>query len=470
MFLIPSNILKISLNKNCIKLHRWIFLSLVFFIIPQQLFSQTGSSKSSGIIRVYFTNTVDNTVSTFADGIYDPHMEDTIVAYINKAQATLDMCIYDNRSDAIISAVNQAYSRGVTVRFISETTSLNYSLSNLNSSIPLIKRDDGSNVMHNKFVIIDRDSENNSWLISGSANHTPDNLTVDPNNVVFIQDKTLALAYTTEFEEMWGSSGATPNLSNSKFGAAKADNTPHSFTVGGKTIELYFSPSDGTSAHIVSAINSAQTDFCFAMFTFIHNDIGDAVIGVHNAGAVVKGIIENISYFGSEYASLVSAGIPVLSHESIPNSFHHKYGVADATNQSSDPLVITGSHNWTNSAEDDNDENTLIIHDGQIAAMYYEEFMTRYNEMVAGVEATDRLSFGLFYDPLQNRIVINNPKGTMINSMELFDLKGSLVFQKDILSEEKIIQIKLSAFKPSVYLAKINTPGSYSTIKFVVSQ
>jgi len=470
MFVIPAKILNISFKKHCIKLHRWFFLCVIFFVIPQQLFSQTGNNKSSGIIRVYFTNTVDNTVSTFADGIYNPHMEDTIVAYINKAQTTLDMCVYDNRSDAIITAVNQAYSRGVTVRFISETTSLNYSLSDLNASIPLLKRDDGTNVMHNKFVIIDRDSENNSWLISGSANHTPDNLTVDPNNVVFIQDKILALAYTTEFEEMWGSSGATPNLTNSKFGAAKADNTPHNFTVSGKTIELYFSPSDGTSAHIVTAVNSAQTDFCFAMFTFIHNDIGDAVIGVHNAGAVVKGIIENISYFGSEYASLVSAGIPVLSHASIPNSFHHKYGVADATNQSSDPLVITGSHNWTNSAEDDNDENTLIIHDGQIAAMYYEEFMTRYNDLSAGVESIDRLSFGLYYDPIQQRVEIENPAGTMINSLELFDLKSSLVFQKDILSEEKIIQIKLSRFKPAVYLAKINTPDSYSTIKFVVSQ
>ena len=469
MFLIPENIFKKFLKSYFRKLRQWFFVGVVFVFVPQQLFSQDGGDKSSGIIRVYFTNTVDNSISSFADGIYNPHLEDTIVAYINKAQATLDMCIYDNRSDAIISAVNQAYTRGVTVRFISETTSLNYSLSNLNASIPLLKRDDGTNVMHNKFVIIDRDSENNSWLITGSANHTPDNLTVDPNNVVFIQDKTLALAYTTEFEEMWGSSGAAPNLTNSKFGAAKTDNTPHSFTVGGKTIELYFSPSDGTSSHIVNAINTAQSDFSFAMFTFIHNDIGDAVIGVHNAGAVVKGIIENVSYFGSEYSSLVSAGIPVLSHESIPNSFHHKYGVADATNQASDPLVITGSHNWTNSAEEDYDENTLIIHDGQIAAMYYEEFMSRYNEMLAGIESADSSSFGLFYDPLQNQIQIENPAGRKIVRIELYDLKGSIIFQKDILSEEKIIQIKLLALQPSVYLAKISSTDSFETFKVVVN-
>ncbi len=444
-----------------------IFYCVMFFE-SEQIFSQINNNKSSGIIRVYFTNTVDNSISSNADGIYNPHMEDTIVAYINKAQTTLDVCVYDNRSDAVITAVNQAYSRGVTVRFISETTSLNYSLSNLNPSISLLKRNDGTNIMHNKFVIIDRDNENNAWLITGSANHTPDNLTVDPNNVLFFQDKQLALAYTSEFEEMWGSSGATPNLTDSKFGAAKTDNTPHIFSIDGKTVELYFSPSDGTSGHIITAINTTQTDFSFAMFTFIHNGIGDAVVDIQNIGVDVKGIIENVSYFGSEYSSLVSAGIPVLSHENIPNSFHHKYGVADATNMTSDPLVITGSHNWTNSAEEDNDENTIIIHDGQIAAMYYEEFMTRYNEMLAGVISAEEPSFGLFYDQLQNRINIQNPAGTMIYSIELFDLKGTMVFNKDILSEEKNIQVSPSTLNPTVYLARLLSEKNSCSFKISI--
>ncbi len=42
--------------------------------------------------------------------------------------------------------------------------------------------------------------------------------------------------------------------------------------------------------------------------------------------------------------------------------------------------VLTGSHNWSNAAEQDNDENTLIINDVYIANKYMQEFKKRYNE------------------------------------------------------------------------------------------
>ncbi len=469
--LMPINILKRTYIKYPDIPLFCVILYAILFIIPQQLFSQISTAKSSGIIRIYFTNPVDNTISPYADGIYNPHMEDTIVAYINKAQNTLDMCVYDNRSDAIITAVNQAYSRGVTVRFISETTSLNSSLADLNASIALLKRDDGTKVMHNKFVIIDRDSEANAWLMTGSTNHTPDNLTVDPNNLVIIQDKQLALAYTTEFEEMWGSTTATPNLSNSKFGPDKTDNTPHSFSIGGKTVELYFSPSDGTSAHIETAVSTAGSDFSFAMFTFIHNGIGDAVVAVHNSGAVVKGIIENVSYIGSEHSSLVAEGIPVLSHANIPNSFHHKYGVADASNPFSDPLVITGSHNWTNSAEEDYDENTLIIHDGQIAAMYYEEFMTRYNEMSVGTSEIVAGDGAFYFDPVKRSLFLRGTHECSENHLELFDLTGRIVFEKRITHvNDHLLEISLPEDIAGLFFARISKHGFSETIKLFLPE
>ncbi|HPI29465.1 MAG TPA: phospholipase D-like domain-containing protein [Bacteroidales bacterium] len=457
---------KIINKKTATTIFSFLCVWTTLLVATTQASAQSFTSKSSGIIRVYFTNTVDNSISPYADGMYNPHMEDTIVAYINKAHHTLDMCVYDNRSDAIISAVNQAYIRGVTVRFISETTALNYSLAGLNPSVALLKRNDGTNIMHNKFVIIDRDEENNAWVITGSANHTPDNLTIDPNNVVFIQDKQLALAYTTEFEEMWGSATATPNLSNSKFGDAKTDNTPHTFTIGGKTVELYFSPSDGTSTHIETAVNTTDSDFCFAMFTFIHNGIGDAVEDVHNSGVAVKGIIENVSYFGSEYNSLLSAGIPVLSHENVPNSFHHKYGVADATSPSSDPLVVTGSHNWTNSAEEDYDENTLIIHDGQIAAMYFEEFMTRFNELSLGTPETISEDGIFYFDPAKRSLIICGKHDGSENLVDLFDLTGRTIFKKKIPNiNESPLEITLPEDMPGLFIAKISSRCHTGIIK-----
>ncbi|MCH8318205.1 MAG: phospholipase, partial [Bacteroidetes bacterium] len=190
------------------------------------------------------------------------------------------------------------------------------------------------------------------------------------------------MAYTLEFEEMWGDTSATPNPGNAKFGPDKTNNTPHEFNIGGRLVELYFSPSDNTTSNILNAISTSDNDLEFALLSFTRNDLGTAVLDAHNAGVNVKGIMENENDSGSEYPFLTSNGVDLLSHMSVPNTLHHKYAVIDAANAASDPTLITGSHNWSTSAETRNDENTLFIHDEVIANMYLEEFMARYCELV----------------------------------------------------------------------------------------
>jgi phosphatidylserine/phosphatidylglycerophosphate/cardiolipin synthase-like enzyme len=330
-------------------------------------------------IKVYFNQSVDNTVSSITDAQTSAHLDDTICALINGSNTTLDIAVWDNGSSKIVTALNNAYARGVQVRYISSTNSLNTALSGLNSNIPLLKRTSTltSNVMHNKFIIAD-----NARLLIGSMNFGNGSIFDDYNNIVIITNTSLAQNYTTEFNEMWGSTGAQPNTTNSKFGPAKSDNTIHNFNIGGSTVESYFSPTDATSTKIVNAINSANFSLDVAMFTFTDNDLGDAVVAAKNRGVNVRCIIENVSYFGSEYTKLVNAGIPVISHENITNDFHHKYCIIDAVNTSSDPIVVTGSHNWSNSANDEYDENTLLIHDAIVANQYLEEFSKRYSVLL----------------------------------------------------------------------------------------
>jgi hypothetical protein len=45
-----------------------------------------------------------------------------------------------------------------------------------------------------------------------------------------------------------------------------------------------------------------------------------------------------------------------------------------------DPTVVTGSHNWSYSANSVNDENTLVMHGTGIANVYLQEFANRYHE------------------------------------------------------------------------------------------
>ncbi|MBW8049972.1 MAG: T9SS type A sorting domain-containing protein [Cytophagales bacterium] len=341
------------------------------------------ASNSSGEIKVYFNKSVDNTASPVTDAFGSINFPDTIIAYIDKAQSTLDICMYNNNNLNIVSAINDAYlNRGVTVRYVTDLTTFNLALSSLDAGIQVLKGNTAG-IMHHKFVVIDANDVNNSWVLGGSVNWTPNNLFDDYNNLIVIQDQALAKAYTLEFEEMWGDTSATPNSGNAKFGPDKTNNTPHEFIIGGRLVELYFSPSDNTTSNILNAISSSNNDLEFALLSFTRNDLGTAVLNAHNGGVNVKGIMENQNDLGSEYTYLTTNGVNLLSHMSVPFMLHHKYAVIDATNSASDPTLITGSHNWSTSAETKNDENTLFIHDEVVANMYLEEFMARYCELTA---------------------------------------------------------------------------------------
>jgi phosphatidylserine/phosphatidylglycerophosphate/cardiolipin synthase-like enzyme len=420
-------------------------------------------------IKVYFNHWCDNSASPIADAIWTENFEDTIIAYINSAQISLDICNYNTGSLPIVTAINNAYSRGVTVRYIAaaNTGTNNDEIDQLSSSIPFIQRPDDGEVMHNKFLIIDVANSDKATILTGSTNHTYNSCHDDYNNMVIIQDQALASAYKTEFEEMWGSNTNTPNPANAKFGTDKTDNTPHSFNIDGIPVELYFSPSDGTTSHIESAIRSANTDMQFAMLTFINNDLGDAVIDIHDAEVNVKGIIENILYFGSEYTGLVNAGVDVLSHMTEANFFHHKYAVVDATNPASNPLVITGSHNWTKSAEEDYDENTLIIHSAEIAAMYYEEFMARWADLT-GAQIPSYLT-------LEKPLVLLDPSTEEINiiskspcNFKVYNSIGQVVFSQSNLSNN--FKINANQLMSGFYTVVVNTKETSHSEKIVISK
>jgi phosphatidylserine/phosphatidylglycerophosphate/cardiolipin synthase-like enzyme len=432
-----------------------------------QLF--TTASKVPGSITVYFNQTVDNNASSITDAIQADSFEDTLVAYINSAQSTLDICNYNTGSLPIVTAINNAASSGITIRYIAadNTGTNNNELSNLSGSIPMIQRPDDGEVMHNKFMIIDAANATQATILTGSVNHTNNSCNEDYNNMVIIEDQSLALAYETEFEEMWGSNTNTPNISNSKFGDAKTDNTPHNFNIGGVPVELYFSPSDGTTAKIESAILSADTDLQFAILTFINNDLGDAVITVHDDGVQTKGIIENTIYIGSEYNSLQNAGVDVHSHLTEDYVMHHKYGIVDANNVSSDPLVITGSHNWTNSAEDDYDENTLIIHDAEIANMFYEEFMARYNDVTGGVSINENNvtqdQIQIFPNPVSGILHIQSE--VEVEQIYIHNSIGQLFYQSN--KNDFYQSINLSSYPKGVYFISITTFVDTQKHKFI---
>ena len=59
-------------------------------------------------------------------------------------------------------------------------------------------------------------------------------------------------------------------------------------------------------------------------------------------------------------------------------TLHHKYMIIDGFNAGEESVLITGSHNWSTSAETRHNENTIIIYDSLIVNQYVQEFAARY--------------------------------------------------------------------------------------------
>lgn len=419
-------------------------------------------SESPGWIRAYFVADVDPSVATDEVAVsLGTATNDTIAAYILSAEHTLDIAVYNTNNTTITNAVNQAVANGVQVRWISEGQNANLGLSELDASIPVLMRTDGEGSgMHNKFIIGDAEYTDNAFVLTGSTNWTTANLNTDPNNLIIFGDQSLARAYTLEFNEMWGSDGTTPDAMNSRFGPEKTINTPERFIVGGSPVELYFSPSDGTNQAILESILTTDYDFHFATLSFTRNDLGAAVVEVGSSiFTTVSGAMEDVNNSGSEFDVIAAAGIPVYSHQGISGQLHHKYGIVDHSQPLSDPRVITGSHNWSTTAETTNDENTVIVHDARIANLFYQEYMGLLGAMGVGVEDVERTATlaKLFPNPATDVLTVQWQGEGQPGDLVLRDLAGRVVDQTPL--SPALTRLSIAHLPTGIYVVSIGATG-----------
>ncbi len=442
----------------------------------------TTISNSSGDIKVYFNTAVDNSVSTGVNAIFlNQAIDDTLIKYINRAKYTIDLAIYNMNNSGlsnISTALNSAATRGVTVRVIGCGTTANMGLNELTgSNMHVLKGPNSSNragIMHNKFFIFDAESVNaNDPLVwTGSTNLTSDQINLDANNVIIVQDQSLARAYKIEFEEMWGSTTSTPNATTARFGSAKKNNTPHEFKIKGQRVESYFSPTDGVNAQIVQKISTTNHDLSIATMLLTRDEIATAIAASKSAGNIVNMLTDVQGNNSSSVNTTLLAALGSTHYIFYGSSgiMHNKYMIIDQGAPTSDPIVFTGSHNWSAAADNDNDENTLVVHDATIANIYYQNFVKLFTSnggVITGINANET--------PVSNRMLVYpNPiyngnvkvscftasadKGTL----QLIDVTGKILYENAVrLSNgENILTYSFPGSYKGIYFLKITTTHS----------
>jgi len=452
------------------------FLLFLFFIAIY-----FGASAQSHI-HVYFNHAVDISLSSGTNAVYcSGTLDDSMVAYINKATYSIDVAVYDYSPSGsmanIAAAVNNAYARGVKVRWIYDGSSSNSGLAALNSAIRTLGSPTTSayTIMHNKFMVIDAKIPARATVWTGSLNWNNGQVNSDWNNVVVIQDGPLALNYVKEFNEMWGDTGLVPNNTLSKFGPYKTDNTTHSFTIDGHLVECYFSPSDRTNTFIKASLATANHDLLFGMYTFTDTSDANTIIDRINAGVKTYGIIDNFSSSYQPYTLLnpiMGAHLSVYSGSGV---YHNKMAIVDAARPSSDPQVITGSHNWSASANTKNDENTLIIHDPSIANQYLQSFSQNFKalggnfDLLAGVESpvVTANEWQHYPNPVENELHmhIDEISGSD-NFIRVYDLSGRLIFEnQNAFNADGDASIALDMLTAGSYFIYVHTSSAdYSSL------
>lgn len=315
--------------------------------------------------EVYFTdpNTINNP-DNLAGSI-----PEKLIAYINGAQDSIHIAAFEFNLTPVAEALIAAHKRGVDVRWVTDDENgIEADVEEGHGQFAMLKKagiqvkDDGRGaLMHNKFWVFD-----GKRVWTGSTNVTQNCNFRNNNNVIVIHLPEVAAMFEREFQEMWdGEFGPTsPSTANEQ-----------QVTIEGTPLQILFASEDKAISQIIPLIKGAKRSIRFMAFSFTHGDLGAAVLAGARAGVDVQGIFETRGS-ETEYSQLpplYCAKVPVRQ-DGNPGTFHHKVFVID------EQIVVTGSLNFSDNADESNDENVVIVTNKEIAALYLQEFERRWAE------------------------------------------------------------------------------------------
>lgn len=312
-------------------------------------------TRSSGSIRMYLT---DLTSTLKPNNSCDTQVCHEVLNQINKSNSSIDIALYGwDDNPVIYNALVRAKARGVKIRIVYDTSSNSYypKLSNFVKIANEKSTDSPKILMHNKFMIFD-----NSSIITGSMNFAKTGFSgFNSNCILFINSKEIANMYEKEFNQML----------QGKFHNSKSQISHTTVVLGDTKVTPLFSPKDKIiTNNVLPLIQNAKKYVYIPTFIITHDELANELINAKKRGVDVKLIIDATNVYSrkSKIKELRSAGVPVKV-ENYAGKMHSKSIIID------DEYIVAGSMNFTNSGENKNDENVLII-ENKTLARYYKGF------------------------------------------------------------------------------------------------
>ena len=143
---------------------------------------------------------------------------------------------------------------------------------------------------------------------------------------------------------------------------AKAETTQSvSANSSSALVTALFSPEDNIQKTLVNTINNAQRNILVQAYLFTDERIGNALIAAHKRGVNVEILLDSeMALAGKNILTmhLFEAGIPIRLETQYENA-HNKIMIFD--HDTAKAVVVTGSYNFTYSAQKRNAENVVVI-------------------------------------------------------------------------------------------------------------
>lgn len=344
---------------------------------------------SNGSVKMFLT---DHTTQLKPDRNCNSPACKEVVNRINSAQNSIDIALYGyDNIQAVTNALDNAKKRGVKVRVVYDISTKSYypETSYILKLADNISGDSPKFLMHNKFMIFD-----NKSVITGSMNFSSTGFSgFNTNCIFFINSQQAAEIYTEEFNQMM----------NGKFSSLKSNNNHISIMLGKTILTPLFSPKDKIiTNNIIPLVETSKKYIYIPAFIITHDGLTNSLIRAKQRGVDVKIILDatNTSGKRNKLKVLRTSGIPVKV-ENYAGKVHSKSIIID------DKYIIAGSMNFSNSGENKNDENVLIVEDERLARHYKGFFEYLWKKipdkyLKQGVRAEGKYSIGSCTDGVDN--------------------------------------------------------------------
>ena len=262
---------------------------------------------------------------------------------------------------------------------------------------------------HNKFAVLS-DASGPVAVWTGSTNWSTTGLCTQINNGLLIEDAGVAKLYRQQWERLKDAS--PPELDPAGFPQALVDanDQPKTVSVGGATVTTWFTRTsdDRDMDALRGVINSAKDAILFLMFTPGKQGLHTlAAQRAREKGMYVRGVVSTLgNEKGDNDKNFLDIGIvssdkkfkPDRYSVSQPQAIDKDFGpwIGEVTRKtflsqighaivhakvlvidplSADPVVVTGSHNFSAPASEKNDENLVIIRGHKKLARAYAAYV-----------------------------------------------------------------------------------------------